>query len=166
MRYAKSLSSSSSSLPNVPRKSSCSRTYCHFEDEWVYILSSCNMCCNGLESAGMHCVPFQTFNINRSLMWRLITLLFCLTKMVTWLENYPWHWPFIGKLLSSTLLWCCLFFNFTLLVILENFINFGLGTVTSERDKWLFSWAKSLLSVVWSVSALSVWDVSPLQVTP
>ena len=27
---------------------------------------------------------------------------------------------FVGKLLSSTVLWCCLFFNFTQFVILEN----------------------------------------------
>ena len=32
----------------------------------------------------------------------------------------PKMWPFIGKLLSSILLWCCLFVNFTQFVILVN----------------------------------------------
>ena len=32
----------------------------------------------------------------------------------------PKEGPFIGKLLSSTLLWSCLFFNFTWFAILEN----------------------------------------------
>ena len=44
--------------------------------------------------------------------------------------------PLIAKLLSSTLLWYCLFFNFLQLVILKNllnFENFGLDTVRSER---------------------------------
>ena len=31
--------------------------------------------------------------------------------------------------------WCCLFFNFTQFVILEKFINLGLGTVRSERGE-------------------------------
>ena len=33
----------------------------------------------------------------------------------------------IGKLLSSTLLWCCLFFNFTQFVVLENLLVFDLA---------------------------------------
>ena len=32
----------------------------------------------------------------------------------------PNVWPFIGKPLNNTLPWCCLFFNFTQCVILEN----------------------------------------------
>ena len=41
--------------------------------------------------------------------------------------------PFIGKLLSSTLLRSCLVFNFSQFVILENLSIFGLGTVKSKK---------------------------------
>ena len=36
---------------------------------------------------------------------------------------------FIGKLLSSTLLWCCLFFNFTQFLILEKLSILNLAEV-------------------------------------
>ena len=35
--------------------------------------------------------------------------------------------PFIGRLLSSTLLWCCLLFSFTQFVIFENLSIFDLA---------------------------------------
>ena len=37
------------------------------------------------------------------------------------IDSTPKELPFSGKLLSSTLLWCCLLFNFTQFVILEIF---------------------------------------------
>ena len=40
--------------------------------------------------------------------------------------------PFTGKLLHSTLLWCCLFLNFPQFAILKKIVNFILGTVRSE----------------------------------
>ena len=50
--------------------------------------------------------------------------------------------PFIGKLLSSTLLWCCLFFNFTQFVVLENLSILDLAfIVRTERLKpVIISW--------------------------
>ena len=41
--------------------------------------------------------------------------------------------PLIGKLVSSYLLCCCLFFNFPKFVIFGKNVNFGLGFVRSER---------------------------------
>ena len=38
----------------------------------------------------------------------------------------------MGKLLSSSLLWCCLFSSFT------HVVNFGLGTVRSESVSFFF----------------------------
>ena len=39
------------------------------------------------------------------------------TKVSNFCEQKPEESPFIGKLSSSTLLWCCLFFNFTQFVV-------------------------------------------------
>ena len=50
------------------------------------------------------------------------------------------HWkvsPFIGKRLNSTLLLCCLFFDFPQFEIVENLSVFCLGADRSERGKLL-----------------------------
>ena len=45
--------------------------------------------------------------------------------------------PFTGKLLSSTLLWCCLFFNFTQVAILENLSIVDLALSGLSGSRWV-----------------------------
>ena len=74
----------------------------------------------------------------------------CLLDVQTTLQ------PFIGKLLSSTLLWCCLYFDFTQFVILENLSVYGLGNVRSESVN------RTLLKEVYSSLGLSLCTVPGL----
>ena len=59
-------------------------------------------------------------------------------------------------MLSSTLLWCSLGFNFTQL-ILETFINSGLCTVMSESDKGNFSQHPY---IIWDMLIVKIMQLS------
>ena len=83
----------------------------------------------------------------KSLKSKTVCLINPLTLGYTHFSNFTFYgqnpkmWPSIGKLLGSTLLWCCLLFNFTQFIILENLsiLNFALSRVKGLRNSFVFN---------------------------
>ena len=60
-----------------------------------------------------------------------------------WESRVKWS-QFIGRLLSSTLLWCC--FSLFLVCNFGKCINFGLGCVGSERENVVCTYSSVTIS--------------------